>query len=130
MIAYHRDLVLANPGTGLDFTLEQPHEVVPILSGTAYYNSSPWVAWRTAFRECIKLKHSLPDVENEYRLNKWLSSNSSGQHVVNENWSRWGAEDAVEFYDHVQGDLEKLAQSYEWKWCASYAFIRRGLVPD
>ena len=73
MIAYNRQLVLDNPGVGLDFTLDSPHEVVPVLSGMARYNTSAWQTWRTAFREVLKLKASLPDVENEYRITQWLS---------------------------------------------------------
>ena len=96
MIAYNRDLVLANTGKGLDFTLDSPHEVVPMRSGTAYYADTPWMAWRTAFREAIKLKASLPDVESEYRLSRWLRTNPDGKSIANEDWSRWGAEDAVE----------------------------------
>ena len=131
MIAYNRQLVLANDGTGgLDFTLDDAHEVVPILSGTAYYNTSPWVAWRTAFREVLKLRHSLPDVENEYRLNQWLNFDNTDSHVVNESWSRWGAEDAVEYYESVSGDFAALKKSYEWSWLASYALLKRNLAPD
>jgi hypothetical protein len=131
MIAYNRQLVLANDGTGgLDFTLDDAHEVVPILSGTAYYNTSPWVAWRTAFREVLKLRHSLPDVENEYRLNQWLNFDNTDSHVVNESWSRWGAEDAVEYYESVVGDFAALKKSYEWSWLASYALLKRNLAPD
>jgi hypothetical protein len=131
MIAYNRQLVLANDGTGgLDFTLDDAHEVVPVLSGTAYYNTSPWVAWRTAFREVLKLRHSLPDVENEYRLNQWLNFDNTDSHVVNESWSRWGAEDAVEYYESVAGDFAALKKSYEWSWLASYALIKRNLAPD
>lgn len=130
MIAYNRDLVLANTGQGLDFTLDSAHEVVPIRSGTAYYADTPWMAWRTAFREAIKLKASLPDVESEYRLSRWLSSNVDGEHIANEDWSRWGAEDAVEYYDEVSGDFAELKKSYEWDWLASYAFMRRNLTPD
>ena len=125
MIAYNKQLVLANTGQGLDFTLDQPHEVVPILSGTAWYADSPWMAWRTAFREVIKLKASLPDVESEYRLNKWLTRGvGSGE------WSTNGAEDAVEFYDAVGGDFAELRKSYDWAWLASYAFMRRSLTTD
>ena len=130
MIAYNRQLVLNNTGHGLDFTLDDEHEVVPVLSGTAVYNMSPWVAWRTAFREALKLKTSLPDVENEFRLTQWLSTNPGSQHIVNEEWSRWGAEDAVEYYNEVNGDFAALKKSYEWAWLSSYAFIKRSLVPD
>lgn len=130
MIAYNRELTLANPGLGLDFTLDSPHEVIPMLSGTAYYNASPWMAWRTAFREVLKLRASLPDIENEYRLNKWLNFDNTDQHIVNESWSRWGAEDAVEYYESVNGNFEDLKKSYEWQWLASFAFVKRGLTPD
>jgi hypothetical protein len=127
MIAYNKQLVLANTGYGLDFTLDQSHEVVPILSGTAWYTDSPWMAWRTAFREVLKLKDSLPDVESEYRLRMWLSN--AGE-VPNAEWSQWGAEDAVEYYDAVAGDFAELKKSYDWAWLASYAFMRRSLTTD
>ncbi len=127
MIAYNRQMVLTNTGQGLDFTMDQPHEVVPIISGTANYTESPWMAWRTAFREVLKLKHSMPDVENEYRLNMWLSD--AGE-VKNAEWSRFGAEDAVEYYNEVDGDFAALKKSYEWSWLASYAFMRRSLATN
>ena len=125
MIAYNKELVLTNTAEGLDFTLDQAHEVVPIVSGTAYYNDTPWMAWRTAFRECIKLKDSLPNVENEYRLNQWLTrDNTEGQ------WSRQGAEDAIEYYTAVAGDFTELKRSYDWAWLASYALIKRNLIQN
>jgi hypothetical protein len=126
MIAYNRNLVLNNTGHGLDFTLDSAHEVVPVLSGVARYSDTPWMTWRTAFREVLKLKASLPDVESEYRLTKWLEHGR----LTNGEWSVWGAEDAVEYYDSVAGDFEQLRKSYDWAWLASYAFIRRNLTPD
>jgi len=127
MIAYNKKLVLENAAPGLDFTLDQAHEVVPIVSGIANYHYSKWVAWRTAFRECIKLKHSLPDVENEYRLTRWLTALNN---VENSEYSVWGAEDAVKYYDTVDGDFAELRKSYDWAWLASYAFLKRNLTPD
>jgi len=126
LIAYNKKLVLGNAGVGLDFTLDSEHEVVPILSGTAEYAHTQWSAWRTAFRECIKLRHSLPDVENEYRLGQWCNNG----HGVNAKWSTWGAQDAVEYYDSVNGNFFELRKSYDWAWLASYAFQKRNLTPD
>ena len=126
MIAYNRQLVLDNPGVGLDFTLDSPHEVVPILSGTAHYDTSEWSTWRTAFREVLKLKASLPDVENEYRITQWLKSTESAYSLM----SVAGAEDALEYYDEVGGDFDQLKKSYEWSWLASYAFFKRNLTPN
>lgn len=127
MIAYNRDLVLENPGLGLDFTLDSAHEVVPIMSGTALYNTTPWMAWRTAFREVIKLCSS-SDVESQYRLKQWLATPRTN--VENWAWSVWGAEDAVEYYQEVKGEPTELRKSYEWAWLASYAFVKRSVTPD
>jgi len=123
MIAYNKQLVLANAGQGLDFTLDSAHEVVPILSGTAEYAHTPWMAWRTAFRECIKLKGNT-DVESQYRLNRWCA-NGEG---ANAQWSSMGAQDALEYYDAVAGDFAELKKSYDWAWLASYALLKRNLT--
>jgi hypothetical protein len=120
MIAYNVNLVMANQGQGLDFTLDDPHEVVPIVSGTAYYDNDAWTCWRTAFREAIKLRHSLPDVENEYRLEQWLLENTENDYVK---WSHIGAQDAMRYYDEVAGDFAAIKKSYEWSWLASYAMM-------
>ena len=125
-IAYNKELVLNNPGVGLDFTLDSEHEVVPILSGTAEYADSQWSAWRTAFREVLKLKGN-DDVESRYRLNKWLTV-AMGQPYGQ--YSIYGAEDAVEYYDSVGGDFAELKKSYDWAWLASYALIKRNLTPN
>ena len=125
MIAYNKRLVLENTGQGLDFTLDQSHEVVPICCGTANYHESDWMCWRTAFREVLKLKASLPDVENEHRLSRWLTVDTTPGE-----WSRKGAEDGVEYYDSVSGDFTALKKSYEWDWLATYAFIKRSLTTD
>ena len=127
MIAYNKKLVLGNTGSGLDFTLDSAHEVVPILSGTADYAYTPWMAWRTAFRECVKLCGQT-DVESEYRLRKWLEVIPLA--TPNAEWSRWGAEDAVEYYKEVNGDIEQLRKSYDWAWLATYALLKRNLVAD
>ena len=126
MIAYNRELMLNNPGVGLDFTLDSAHEVVPIMSGTAEYLHTPWMAWRTAFRECIKLRSS-NDVESRYRLDKWLNNHGA---VKNGKWSIYGAQDAVEYWESVNGELTELRRSYDWEWLATYAMIRRNLTPD
>jgi hypothetical protein len=126
MIAYNKKLVLANTGQGLDFTLDSAHEVVPILSGTAEYVHTPWMAWRTAFRECVKLRGQ-NDVESQYRLDKWLKNHGA---VKNGEWSICGAEDAVKYYDAVNGDPIELRKSYDWAWLASYALLTRNLLSD
>jgi len=126
MIAYNKQLVLNNPGVGLDFTLDSPHEVVPIISGIAAYNTSDWSTWRTAFREVLKLRASLPDVENEYRIQQWVTADQAARSEL----SAAGAQDALDYYDEVAGDFDQLKKSYEWEWLASYAFFKRQLKPN
>jgi hypothetical protein len=118
MIAYNKRLVLENHTPGIDFTLSQPHESVPILSGTAHYNQSPWMTWRTAFREVVKLKHFMatqPTLETEQRLRVWSDENSL-KPVEFAEWSVCGAKDAVAYYTEVGGDYAKLKLSFEWAW--------------
>ena len=112
MVAYNRKLVLATQGLELDFTLEQPHEVVPVESGQAIYNTDPVTEWRTTFREVIKLQYSLsqiPDIETKYRLETWITCKNS-------EWTTKGAHDALDFYQSVNGEFNRLMQTYEWAW--------------
>jgi len=111
MVAYNRALTLSTEYTGLDFVMTRPHIVVPISSGIARFNQDPIVTWRTAFRECLKLKQSTSS-ESLARLDSWLSV-AEGAYAE---WSVNGAKDAVEYYEEVAGDQEKLMLSYNWKW--------------
>jgi hypothetical protein len=115
MIAYNKKLTLANTGKGLDFTLDDPHESVDLLSGVATFNTDPYSTWRTAFREVIKLKSDYSEIA-EQRLNAWLS-------IAEGNYAQdciQGAQDAVEYYDSVTGDIEELKKSYEWAWLKEF----------
>jgi hypothetical protein len=127
MIAYNKRLVAINEAQGLDFTLDQAHEVVPVLSGIARYADDPWIAWRSAFRECLKLKDSLPNLENNYRLSQWLKAPTASTLA---RWSSIGAQDAVDYYESVNGDFDALRLTYEWDWLAEYLVKRHNLTPD
>ena len=114
MIAYNKKLTLANTGTGLDFTMDDEHEVVKITSGTAVYNTDAYSTWRTAFREALKLTHDASDISNE-RLEFWLTV-GMGDFAQ---YSMDGAQHAVEYYKEVNGDFEKLKLSYDWPWLSA-----------
>jgi hypothetical protein len=111
MIAYNKKLTLANEGRGLDFTLDDLHETVPLVSGTAQYNTDEFSTWRTAFREVLKLRADDTDIAKE-RLNAWLNK-AEGNFAQ---YSIKGAVDADEYYDEVDGDFDALKLSYEWAW--------------
>ena len=117
VIAYNKRLVLETTESGLDFTLSQSHTVVPELSAIAYFNQDPWMTWRTAFREVLKLKQFMaqsPTLETEHRLDTWLSV-ASGD---NAEWCLRGAWDAVNYYTEVAGDYDQLMLSFDWPWLA------------
>jgi len=115
IVANNKKLTLENFGTGLDFTMDSEHEVVAINSGIGMYNSSEWDTWRTSFRECIKLK-TARTMENKERLDTWLNI-GTGEFAQ---YSIQGAKDAVEYYNEVNGDFEKLRFSYDWAWLRTF----------
>lgn len=116
MIAYNKSLCLANTGRGLDFTLDDAHESVNLLSGVARFNTDAWTTWRTAFREVLKLRHDNTSIESQHRLRTWLTK-AQGDHAE---WCLRGAHDAVQYYESVKGDFEQLKLSYEWAWLRQY----------
>ena len=116
VIAYNRQLVLETDNPGLDFTLSKAHAVVPVLSAVAHYNTTPELTWRTAFRETLKLKDDVVktgSIESQYRLTTWLT-------VGDDEYSTQGANDAVEYYELVNGEHDKLMLSFEWVWLKEY----------
>jgi len=114
-IAWNKNLVNTDTDWGLDFTMSHEHEVIPVLSGEAIYADEPWAAWRTAFREVIKLQ--LDDgMESSLHLKKWLAANDE--------WTAKGANDAVDFFKTSNGDMDKLLLSFDWEWLAKYYYIK------
>ena len=112
VLLYNKKLVLQTTKPGLDFTLSAPHDWVPILSAINHFNETPWLAWRTAFREVIKLLQNKLTVENKYRLKKWLTAGEG----ENADWCLRGANDAQEFYQTHGSDYKQLMLSYDFEW--------------
>jgi hypothetical protein len=115
---YNRQLVL-DTEPGIDFTLSAAHEVVPICISVTRFNTDPWVTWRSAFREVLKLQLEVDqgaDVEIQYRLNTWLTV-AQGH---NAEWCLAGGQDAVQYYKSVSGNYEKLQLSFDWQWLQDY----------
>jgi hypothetical protein len=111
LILYNKKLVLNNTGSGLDFTLDDEHEVVEQVSGIAQFNTDPFATWRVAFREAIKLYQATDEVSRD-RLDIWLTK-ATGDFAE---YSIMGANDAIEYFKSVDGDFNKLKLSYEWAW--------------
>ena len=116
VILFNKKLVLETLEHGLDFSLSAPHTSVGILSAYNKLEDSPLIAWRTSFREVIKLceqKDNRPTVEGNYRLNKWLTL-GKGKYA---DWVHKGALDGKEFYQKHNSEMEK---SYDFDYIKNF----------
>ena len=112
VILYNKHLCLSTIHPNLDFTLSQPHTVIPQLCGTSHFNTTPEISWRVAFREVLKLREMNPTVESKYRLKKWCELGKGAYALLVQK----GALDAVAYYKEVNGDKRALLLSYELDW--------------
>jgi len=112
VILYNKHLCLSTIHPRLDFTLSQPHTVIPKLCGISYFNTTPEISWRVAFREVIKLCEMNPTVESRFRLKKWCEL-GSGDHAE---WVQKGALDAIEYFESNKDNKNALMLSYELFW--------------
>ena len=100
---YHVKTTIEIENWGYDFTLSSPVTVIPVNS--CYINpATAYEAWRTSFREVLKLKYNTT-IEGRYRLHRWLTVGNG----LYGDYSRAGAAAALEY----NGDI-KIANSWEW----------------
>lgn len=100
---YHVKTTIEIEEWGYDFTLSSPVSIIPINS-CFIEPADPYEAWRTSFREVLKLKNDVT-VESRYRLHRWLTI---GNGKFGE-YSQAGAVAALEY----NGDT-KIANDWEW----------------
>lgn len=96
----------------LDFTLSQPHEVVPVVANEVMLTPDNYTAWKNAFREVSKLvlwQKRKPTVETRHRLKKWLETENV--------WLSRGSHDGKKFTEECDFDENKIIQSYTWDFC-------------
>jgi len=112
-------VVSTPPDFGLDYTMYSVNEEVPWKVSEAEFATSPWEAWRTAFRETVKLQ-DIFDTTGEptaaERLAVWTTV-ASGD---NAEWVLKGAQDGVKYAKENQGDRSALALTVEWSWLKDY----------
>ena len=112
VILYNKDLVYKTTKPDLDFTMSQAHHSVPLLSAISNCNETPLLAYRSSFREVIKLLQMRPTVESQYRLKKWLALGTG----VNAEWLHRGAVDGKAHHETYKDDYTKLMYSYDYEW--------------
>lgn len=111
IILYHRQMVLDATEWGPDFTCSFPVKLVDQISNTANYFQTPFLTYRTAFRESVKLASNCivgsDPIQNTDILNKWLHSKDE--------WTRCGAHDGSA---HVHAGKD-LMQVFDWGFIQS-----------
>ena len=110
---YNKSLCLDTPDDNiLDFTLSQPHEVVPVVASESLLAPDNYTAWKNAFREVSKLvlwQKQKPTVETKHRLKKWLDTDNK--------WLARGSLDGKQFTEESDFDEDIILQSYTWDFC-------------
>lgn len=113
---YNKDIVLNTPENfGLDFTECGGVHQVPRTVSEAVFATSPFEAWRTAFRETVKLTLSDSPISKTW-LQRWMTF-AEGE---NAEWVIQGAKQGYEFAIDNKHKPEVLLQSVSWEWLEEY----------
>jgi hypothetical protein len=122
VIMYHTQTVIDSPPfeqLGLDFTMSFETVVVPRVSAYGDFATDPYRAWRTAFRETVKLcRWYLDDgcVETRYRIHVWRTQ----AHGPNAEWVLRGANDGARYFEENVEDTSALKKTFRWDWLKNY----------
>lgn len=113
---YNTATVLNTPvDFGLDFTEAGGIVTVPILASEANFATTPYEAWRTAFRESVKLSLQNTPVATA-ALTRWTTYAIG----PNAEWVIQGAMDGVNYATTNQNNPEALRKTVEWDWLREY----------
>jgi hypothetical protein len=106
---FPRRALLAKTLMGLDMTMDFSLKIIPEVVSITHFNSSPFEAWRSAFRECVKLSRSTVE-ESAQRLSIWCST-ANGPYAE---WCLAGAKKGREF--GMAANTEDLRLVNDWDW--------------
>jgi hypothetical protein len=126
-----RALLLQKQSMGIDMTtsLGENYSIVNEIASVTHFNTSPFQAWKSAFRECVKLaSQSIArsnNMENSIRLEKWLTV--SRPEAAFTEWSLRGARCGKEFATVNFNRAEELAKINDYSWLNSYFLELYGL---
>lgn len=112
IVCYNSNLVLNTPANfGLDFTQFSKTVTVPLTASEAYFATSPLEAWRTAFREAVKLS-TTHSTEAHLWLQRWTAF-AEGEHAE---WVLTGAREGQEYAEQNQKNMDELRKTVDWNW--------------
>ena len=108
-----------------DFTLNATAKkrVIEKSYSITRYNDSPFDAWKTSFRHCVKLSSVLfrnrPNAKNiDTYLEQWKNSQDSKE--KNSLWAYRGYVDALAYTEKFDNNLEELLKINDYEWLENY----------
>jgi len=91
--------------------------IISKISNETRFNTDEFSAWRSAFRECVKLSYHLKqnpyDWQAEEKLMAWTNTDLARPFTKQ---SLMGAADAVEFVEQHTDNLKILLKVNDRKW--------------
>jgi hypothetical protein len=116
---FNTHMLLGYVGSSIDFTtsVSENFKLMPEISNITKFNTDPFSAWRSGFRECAKLSSKIiinqDNTESEKRLDAWCSKGFDrdfGEFVIN------GAQAGAAYGKaHMnQPELLGLINDFEW----------------
>jgi len=103
---------------GLDFTtgLSSRFKAIPETSCYTNFNTDAYSAWRSAFRECVKLTLS-EDPDSIERLDAWRNPNIDANFTKD---AKAGAEAGIAFAKKNKDNTEQLININDFTWLKAY----------
>jgi hypothetical protein len=117
-----RRAVLNMPDSVVDFTtsISDLFHVMDEVASTTIINSTPFEAWRSGFRECVKLSSGIitggHSEESIRRLVRWTTMTLISLEVPNSEYCIQGALLGSDYGTINQGDPAALALINDWEW--------------
>jgi hypothetical protein len=101
---------------------------VPVVASEHRFNLTPFLAWRSAFRECVKLaSRSLPGSQESVarRLATWCSVANTERYST---WCLRGARDGRKYGTENINDPENLILINDYSWLKNLFLKRYGVT--
>lgn len=110
-----------------DFTLNATanKKLIDTVYSVTAYNTTPYDAWRAAFRHSVKLDsvifRSRPNAKNiDQYLQQWASMQTLDNGSNNAHWCYQGYLDAIEYVKEYDNNLIELNKINNYAWLHSY----------
>ena len=101
-------------------SISSSFKVMPTVSNITAFNVDPFSAWRSAFRECVKLASKIidgqVDTETESRLDIWCATGADkpyGEYAIS------GAKAGRKYGQENAGNIPALALINDYEWLKS-----------